>query len=94
MARKNRDTEVERLEKEVRDLKSLNRQLTKRLKKIDRQFRKNLELEEEELRKPPKREKIVPDCPACFKGNLMDIELGSKLLRKCNTCAYRKTQSL
>lgn len=97
MARKSRDEYVEKLEKEVRALKSTNRQLTRRLRKIDKKFRETLELEEEEQRKAPRaeREPEVPfDCPKCSKGHLKDIPLGIKVLWKCTKCDYKETKGI
>ncbi len=91
VARKSRDEYTEMLEKQVRELKSTNRQLTKRLRKIDKQFRVSLELEEEEQRKAPKKEKQPPDCPKCLKGYLVSIDLGAKKIVSC-TCGYRRTE--
>lgn len=89
MGRKPREDEIDRLEKENRELKALNRQLTKRLRKVDRYFRKTLEIEEEEARKAPKTQKKVPDCSQCKDGFLQEITFMGKSFKKCNKCAFR-----
>ena len=52
---KQRDSDeevIEQLQKEIRELKSINRSLMKRLKKVDREYHKALEGEEEESPRP------------------------------------------
>lgn len=94
MARKSRDEYVEQLEKQIRELKSVNRQLTKRLRKLDKHFRETLELEEEVLkvRKPKNEDKF--DCPQCKKGILLNTPMGPKVFTKCDNCAYKKTTNV
>jgi vacuolar-type H+-ATPase subunit I/STV1 len=92
-ARKDEDP-VEKLEKEVRQLKALNRSLQKRLKKIDRQYAKTLELEEEskeeELKKAqePNVSHKVP-CEHCGKGYVEETNLLGRVFLKCTTCDFK-----
>lgn len=84
---------VERLEKEIRELKSINRALMKRLKKLDRDFRKIEDLEEE-LVSIYQNEDHAPKknvCPECSKGKVEEVNLGARVMRKCeNNCGYRE----
>lgn len=91
MGKKNRDEYVESLEKEVKELKSLNRQLTKRLKKLDRNFKAVEQLtsqEKEEADKEIAKEKSQR-CPACHEGKLHEIKIMDRILKKCSACEYR-----
>lgn len=93
---KNKDDYLEGLENEVRQLKSLNRQLTKRLKKVDREFRATLELKSDDESDVIKvsKPKGVP-CPDCEDGILGDpFQFGKKIITKCKSCNYRKTDKI
>ena len=92
--RKSRDTDeetIDRLYKEIRELRSLNRSLLKRLKKVDRDYQKALDsTEDEEL--PRKFEEAVQRaiaCPNCSKGLLQVVELMGRQFSRCDTCDYR-----
>lgn len=90
MARKrNKDEYVERLERELRDLKSVNRQLMRRLKKVDRQFRQSEELEDEAQRETEVRAKPAYDCRECKQGNLKELDLGTRKYQVCSFCGKK-----
>ena len=86
---------VEKLEKDIRELKLINRSLLKRLKKLDRDFHKLEDLEkelEEQLVKEDHNKKRNDLCSQCGKGKVTEIPLGPKKLRKCNNCDWKQTQ--
>lgn len=85
--KKKDDDEVTRLQKQIRELKSTNRALLKRLKKVDRNYEEAVE-EDPEL-----EERYVelsdPTCKDCGRGNIVVIELPSGMLRMCDVCKKR-----
>lgn len=85
--RRNPDSDVERLEEEVRELKSLNRTLMRQLKKVNRGYRKIREedLEEEEV-KEVKRSK--DPCPTC-REEVQTIQVGPRTIKACRSCSWR-----
>ena len=87
MTKKRKDDELTRLERENRELKSLNRSLMKRLKKVDRLWKEELdkELEEDEIPASPPLQKGCPECsqPVAI------INVAGRRLEKCTHCNYR-----
>lgn len=82
------DDEIEKLQKEIRELKSINRALLKRLKKLDRNYEESLDREEETKYK----EHVVhknPACHHCGKGQLIDVDLAGRIFQRCDTCDFR-----
>lgn len=83
---------IDRLNNEIRELKSLNRSLLRRLKKLDRNFEEALE-EEEEAPKHADYKPSVKLCPNCKTGELSEVVIESlgKKYTKCNGpgCRYR-----
>ena len=88
--RKHRDSDeevIEQLQKEIRELKSINRSLMKRLKKVDREYHKALE-EEESPRPKVKKEEF--SCTNCGKGHLVDNKsIPGRVFKSCTSCDYR-----
>ena len=90
MARKNREqSDKERLEKLVRELKSENRQLKKRLGRLTKGYRKYLDKDDtiEEENSPIITKKLCYDC----NGELIKIEMLGRSWRICNGCGKRTT---
>lgn len=85
---------LERLEKENRELKSLNRSLVKRITKLSRGYYKYLDREEdakeEALEQVTKEVKKV--CFSCGIGELKKVDLGNRYYRQCTNCP-KKTRS-
>lgn len=95
MARKKDSDEetIERLEKENRELKQLNRSLLKRLRKISKGINEE-EFEEAEAEVKVKRSTKTfaeDDCTNCGKGRLVMIDFGARKQIGCNnpTCNWR-----
>lgn len=85
MARKNRNDETERLEEQVRELKSIIRSLEKRLKKVDRSYRR-----EEEVQLEPEPVHKSEKCSKCEEGSMSTIVLSNnKTFKKCSNCGER-----
>lgn len=77
------DDQIEILTKEIRKLKSINRNLSKRLKKLDRKFVET-DVEDDE------DEPILSNtCPKCARGDLIEVDLGPKKLKRCTICDHR-----
>jgi ribosomal protein L37AE/L43A len=76
---------IEQLEKEIRELKSINRSLMRRLKKVDREFRKK---GDEVLNNDPEPMVIPKICPECGKGHLKIVSIGIRVCDKCDVCGY------
>lgn len=93
--RRNKDDTVEKLEKEIRELKSLNRTLMRRLKKTDRHYKEiEDEIEEqsstediEKFYKPTKQVSTV--CPNCSRNELESITVVNRAFQKCANCGWR-----
>lgn len=83
---------LERLEQENRQLKAINRSLTKRLKSVSRGYRKFQDEENQD-----EKENIIKEaakelqkmCWTCRVGKLNKVELGNRYYRKCDSCPYR-----
>jgi hypothetical protein len=89
--RKNKEEdEVEKLEKEIRELKSLNRSLLRRLRKIDKGFNEYVKEanheEEEEPRTPPERRSL---CSSCGRSELTNITVAGRCFKRCELCGWR-----
>lgn len=90
MARKNNREEdkVESLEIQVRELKSENRQLHKRLKKLSRGYYKYLEEDVHEEPEPIKKEE-KRICFDCTRGEMVLHIILNRRFRECNVCGRR-----
>lgn len=90
MARRKKEAEddVEKLEIELRKLKSENRHLQKQLKKSNKKYKPEHDREKliEEDHSPKKT-----ICQECGKGEIVTTELGPRKLVRCTVCEYRKT---
>ena len=84
--------EIERLEKEVRELKAINRSLMKQLKKLAKGIHKQ-EVEEalEKLEENgPKKEDDRRECPNCGRtGGLRELILANRRFERCDICDYK-----
>ncbi len=94
LGKKNRDDYLESLEREVKDLKSVNRQLMRRLKKVDRNYKASEELTDKDKQDDDKQvQKEAKDralrCPSCHEGRMLEIVVMNRCLRKCDKCEYR-----
>lgn len=83
--------EVERLEKQIRELKATNRSLERRLKKLNKGYYKIRDEGKIEEKDIPKEVKI---CYSCRVGHLQLIDLGSRYYRQCNECKYHTKSKL
>jgi len=93
MARKRKDDEEEiiKLEKEIRELKSINRSLLRRLRKIDKgfhEFVKESEDEKEEKQPEPATPRKQP-CGSCGRYELTDVTIAGRYFKRCEGCGWR-----
>jgi formate dehydrogenase maturation protein FdhE len=89
---KKEDDYVEKLEKEVRELKSINRSLLKQLKKISKGINKDKYEEAlDEVENGPKKEAEDrrAECPECGRKGLTEIIIAGRRFQKCSICDYR-----
>ena len=90
---KRQDDEVTRLEKEIRELKSINRSLMKQLKKLSKGIHKGEyeeALEEVHTRGKKKEERRERECPECARtGQLREIEIAGRRFERCEHCGYK-----
>lgn len=75
---------------QIRELKSENRNLKKRIKKLERS--------EHNYNTPREKEEVIDDsmlnqCNECGKGFLKEIELVGRLFEVCSLCDHRKKLS-
>lgn len=74
---------LEQLEKQVRELKSLNRSLMKQLKKLS----KGTQFEEDEFEfKDPIKKQV---CEHCGKGTIEIVNIVGREFFKCTTCDHK-----
>jgi septal ring factor EnvC (AmiA/AmiB activator) len=91
---KREQDEVTRLEKEIRELKALNRSLTKQLKKFAKGIYKQEALEalekleevEQVKKEDPNR---LPPCPSCGRNGLSETILAGRHFRNCSICDWK-----
>lgn len=95
---------VEQLEKEVRELKAINRSLLKQIKKLSKGINRQ-EYEEalETVENGEKEEKINRrrtsrgdgrssrdgDCPHCGKGWIREVDINGRIFGRCDRCEHR-----
>jgi hypothetical protein len=93
MSRKKPKNEVEELEKQIRDLKSLNRALMRRLKKVDRNYRETLSQSEKELDNEQDQKieeaKSRRSCGHCERGELVEVNIVGRIFTRCSVCDWR-----
>lgn len=85
---KKQQSDLERLEAELKELKSFNKSLKRQVKISNRP--QVVEVDDSELEQ--QFTKKVDVCPKCQKGEIKVTDLGIKSLEACsNGCGYRKT---
>lgn len=87
MGRK-KDSELERLEKQNRELKQEVRSLQKQLKKLNKGYRSYLTKEEKietDAPEPPKIER----CAECGKGEVTTRTVINRTWKECNVCDWK-----
>lgn len=88
------EDEVETLQKEVRELKAVNRSLMKRLKKVDREYAEQIEKINQEIavREHDSGGEITRSIPCehCGKGRIEEIDIVGRKFEKCTVCDYRR----
>lgn len=87
---------TEKLEKEIRELKSINRSLMKQLKKLSKGInREEFEeaLEEKVITRGKKKEESdrgEPRCPECSRaGEFREITIAGRRFERCEHCGYK-----
>lgn len=90
------EDEIDRLQKEIRELKATNRSLVKQLKKLTKGF--NKEEQERLMDTFVNEEKEAPDdrsrqgnsrCSHCGKGFIIETDVAGRIFHSCNTCDYK-----
>lgn len=86
--KKRKDTEIERLEKENKELRIQIRSLLKQVKKYNHHVSNTIEEFFEETH-------VSISCPECAKGKLKIVTIANRQFERCNICEYRgKTKKL
>lgn len=88
MSKKQKPDEVTKLEKEVKELKSINRSLMRQLKKSNREHIP--EQTKEEILTEEYEQKH--NCEQCGKGQKIITKLGPRVLVTCSLCDFRKAK--
>lgn len=90
MSKKKRQEDNEdRLERENRELKALNRSLLKQLKKKNKgRFKEDISFEPEYEEETPKPK--VKICGSCGKGELSQTKVRHLIFEVCNICEHRE----
>lgn len=89
---KRQENEIERLEKEIRELKAINRSLLKQLKKLSKGINKDVYNEAlNEVENGTKKEKDdrAGDCPECNRKALKEVVIAGRLFYRCSICEYK-----
>lgn len=83
---------VDQLEKEIRELKYINRSLMKQLKKMSKGINK-LEFEQALERLDDEKEQTKAPrgkcCPECAGNRLREIEVAGRRFERCEQCGYK-----
>lgn len=87
-SRQKTHSETEHLRGQIKNLKSENRQLRKRLKELEKQSHFYEEIADEAIEEV----KVKNTCKACGEGVLQEVDLGIKVLVKCDSCDYKRTR--
>ena len=77
--------EVEQLQKEIKELRLINRSLEKEIKKSNKTYRPEYSSEDLVQEEFDKKHK----CEQCGKGDLIVAELGPRRLIRCSICDYK-----
>lgn len=88
MSKKQKPDEVTKLEKEVKELKSINRSLMRQLKKQNREYQPEQD-KEEIIAEDYKKQN---NCEQCGKGDKITTKLGPRVLITCSLCDFRKAK--
>ena len=85
--KKDNSDEIERLEQEIKTLRSENRHLKKELKQSNKRYKPEHDQDELILEEhSPKKEM----CNECGKGEIITTDLGVRKLIHCTVCKYRR----
>ena len=87
MAKKKNEDEIDRLEEQIRELKSINRSLMKRLKKVDRHYKDVINEREEDS--DTEKERTKRTCSHCERGELTEVNLLGRVFERCTVCDWR-----
>lgn len=94
MGRRDKDDEMESLRREIRELKSINRQLMKQVKKLNKGYNKTKDDTDDE---PEEKEEVQKErCPKCTSPAIHDLEIKlsngkPKVLKFCSACGWKKS---
>lgn len=80
---------IEFLEEQIRDLKSINKSLVRRLKKIDKKFVYEEFQENEPNLKFDQTTVRLKICSFCKKLEVEEFEVAGRKIGKCNSCGKR-----
>ena len=91
--KRSKEDYTDKLEKEIRELKAINRSLMRQLKKISKGINKEaydnaleeLELSNEKKETKPQRNK----CSECGKGTIVEVNIVGRIFHRCDTCGYK-----
>lgn len=92
MSKKKPKDEIEELEQQIRDLKSVNRALLRRLKKVDRNYKEafdSKEIDNEYRKKAKEEERIKRSCTHCERGELTEVNILGRIFTRCTVCDWR-----
>lgn len=94
MGRKKPKDDIERLEQQIRELKSVNRSLLKRLKKLDRNYKEMSDesersVEDGHKEKAKEKERAKRPCTHCERGFITEVNIVGRIFFKCTVCDWR-----
>lgn len=85
---------VNQLEKEIRELKSINRSLLRQIKKLSKginrlEFEQALERIEDGPQEKPRKRPESKRCPSCGAVGIREVEVAGRRFESCGSCDYR-----
>jgi hypothetical protein len=82
---------IERLERELREAKSLIRSLQKRLRKVDKGFKEH-EIEDVQVEEAEIKNAVL--CEVCGKGSAVITIIGNREIVRCSICEHRSSRKI
>lgn len=93
-SRKKKDDELTRLNKQIRELKAINRSLTKQLKKTNK-YIDHSEKDSDDIQQEEQILDIKKSCKECARGHLLEVTIGNRKFNRCSLCGWRgKTEKI
>lgn len=89
--KKQPSSDIEILQEEIKNLKSINRHLERELKKQNKAPESKGSKKRQDALMQEELDERIPKCPQCGKGNITTTNLGPRVIKGCNLgCGFRE----